>query len=80
MCRGELSGSSTPVASYHHFGMQGLDFVQRAQPPVSSLSIALGELGVGVVVDRIPRDHQTNRRHMQRSSVLCVGMAKFYHF
>src|SRR5216684_5913359 len=54
---------------------QSLDGIQRAQPLTSGLFVALREIRVGIVVDRIPGDHQTNRRHMQRSGVLRVGMA-----
>ena len=68
------------MSGYHYSRMQGFDLIQRAQPPTSGLFIALSEVRVRVVVDRIPGYNQANRRHMQRSGVLGVGMAKFYYF
>ena len=65
------------MAGYYSSRMQGLDLVQRAQPIGPGLVVALREIGMGVVVDRISRHNQANRRHMQRSSVDRVGMAEF---
>ena len=68
------------MSGYHCSRMQGFDLIQRPQPLTPGLFIALSEVRVRVVVDRIPRYNQPNRRHMQRSGVLRVGMAKFYYF
>src|SRR5258708_39790518 len=50
----------------HCFRIQGLDFVQRPEPLVRSLVVALREIEMRVVVDAISRYDQTDGRHMQR--------------
>jgi hypothetical protein len=47
--------------------MQSLDFMERAKPLVPSIFIALGEVGMRVVVDGIARYDQPNRRNVQSS-------------
>jgi len=47
-------GVKHTMAGYYGSRMQGLDFVQRAQPLLPSFFIALSEIGVSVVVDSIP--------------------------
>src|SRR5882672_4203955 len=68
------------MSGNHCSRLQGFDLIQRAQPLTSGLFVALSEVRVRVVVDRIPRYNQANRRQIQRSGVLRVGMAKFYYF
>jgi hypothetical protein len=72
-------GIKHTVAGYYSSRMQGLDFVERAQPLAPSLSIALGEVEVRVVVNSISRHHQADRRRMQRSGMHRVGVAKVYY-
>ena len=71
-------GVKHAMTCYHCSRMQGLDLIQRAEPLAPGLFIALREIEVRVVVDSIPRYNQANRRHMQRSCVRRVGMAKVY--
>ena len=50
------------MSGYHCSRKQGFDLIQRAQPLTSGLFIALSEVRVRVVVDRIPRAFRTTSR------------------
>ena len=64
---GRAIGIEHAMTGYHRFRMQSLDFIQRAKPLVPGFFIALGEVGMRVVVDSIARHDQPNRRNVQRS-------------
>lgn len=55
------------MTCYQDFGMQSLDFIQRAQPLVPGLFIALGEIRMRVVIDSIAGCDDANRRNAQSS-------------
>ena len=57
---GRAIGIKHAMTGYHRFRMQSLYFVERAKPLVPGLFIALGEVGMRVVVDCIARHDQPN--------------------
>src|SRR5262249_7146831 len=59
-------GIKHAMAGYHGIRMQSLNLIERAQPLVSGLFIALGEIGMRVVIDGVARYDQGNRRNVQR--------------
>ena len=58
-------GIEHAMTSDHCFRMQGLDFVERAEPLTASLSVALREIKVRVVVDGVSRHDQTDGMRVQ---------------
>ena len=58
--------------------MQGLYFVERSEPIVYCLFVALRKKEVRVVVDAISSDDQSDGRYIQRSCVGRVGVAEVH--
>src|SRR5262249_6321841 len=63
----------------HHSRIEGLDFIERGEPLESCFLVALSQIRMRVVIDSIPRYHQTHRRHMQSGCMRGIGMAEFHH-
>src|SRR5215472_16005911 len=64
------------MAGHDRFRMQGLDPVERSEPFLPCLLVALGEIEVRVVVDAIARYDQIDGGHMQARRMRSVGMAQ----
>ena len=66
------------VTGDQHSRLQGLDLIQCREPFAPGFFIALREIEVRVVIDSIPRYHQTDARQVQRSRVRGVGVTQPY--
>ena len=61
-------GIKHTMAGCHGIRMQSLNLIERARPLASGLFIALGEIGMRVVIDGVARYDQANRRTGTRTT------------
>jgi len=59
-------GIKHTMTGYHGFRMQGLDCIKRSQPLAPGLFIALGQIGMCVVIDGVSGYDQSNGRNVKR--------------
>jgi hypothetical protein len=59
-------GAEDAMTGYHCSRIQALDLIQRVELLAPGVFIALREIGVRVVIGSIPRNHEVNRRNIQR--------------